>query len=68
MAGISAGNTLTQHGINDFKIIEYQDRVGGRTLHTGFGMKPDGSPYTIELGTNWVRIMSPMDEQCLDNR
>ena len=56
MAGVSAGNTLTQHGVEDFKIIEYQDRIGGRTLHTpDFGVKPDGSSYTIELGTNWVR-------------
>ena len=55
MAGISAGHSLTEAGVDDFKIIEYQDRIGGRTLHTQFGEKPDGSPYTVELGTNWVR-------------
>lgn len=54
MAGVSAGSTLTEQGITDFKIIEYQNRIGGRTLHTDFGQKPDGTPYTIELGTNWV--------------
>ena len=56
MAGISAGRKLTQHGIDDFKIIEYQDRVGGRTLHTTFGQKRGGSSYTVELGTNWACI------------
>lgn len=55
MAGVSAGKTLVENGIHDFKIIEYQHRVGGRTLHTGFGTKPDGSAWTVELGTNWVR-------------
>lgn len=67
MAGVSAGETLTRHGIDDFKIVEYQDRIGGRTLHTDFGVKPDGSPYTIELGTNWVRQpYLSFEEKCLD--
>lgn len=54
MAGLSAGKTLTQYGVHDFKIIEYQDRIGGRTLHTNFGTRPNGSSWTIELGTNWA--------------
>lgn len=54
MAGISAGHSLTQQDITDFKIIEFQDRIGGRTLHQKFGRKSDGSQYTVELGTNWV--------------
>jgi polyamine oxidase len=54
MAGISAGKALTEQGIHDFRIIEHQDRIGGRTIHTNFGTKPDGSSYTVELGTNWV--------------
>jgi hypothetical protein len=24
--------------------------------HTNFGKGPDGNPYTIELGANWVLI------------
>ena len=62
MAGISAGHSLTEAGVDDFKIIEYQDRIGGRTLHTHFGEKPDGSPYTVELGTNWVRVCRSIDD------
>lgn len=42
--------------MSDFVIIEYQDRIGGRTYHTTFGQQPGGLPYTIELGANWVRV------------
>ena len=58
MAGVSAGKTLTQHGIEDFKILEYQDRIGGRTLHAHFGTKTSGGSWTVELGTNWVSTPS----------
>ncbi len=35
-------------------ILEYNDVIGGRALHTEFGKQEDGSPYVIELGANWV--------------
>ena len=41
--------------MNDFLLIEYNGRVGGRVAHTTFGKKVDGTPYTIERGANWVR-------------
>lgn len=27
--------------------------------HTDFGRKPDGTPYVVELGANWVTIILP---------
>ncbi|PHH59034.1 hypothetical protein CDD81_3855 [Ophiocordyceps australis] len=53
-AGITAAQALTNESISDFLILEYQDRIGGRAHHTTFGKKPDGSPYTVELGANWI--------------
>lgn len=35
-------------------IIEYRDTLGGRVAHTDFGKDPNGDPYTVELGANWV--------------
>ncbi|KJZ77633.1 hypothetical protein HIM_02810 [Hirsutella minnesotensis 3608] len=55
MAGIAAAQALSNASISDFLILEYQDRIGGRAFHVPFGAKEDGSPYTIELGANWVQ-------------
>ncbi|KAH7010842.1 uncharacterized protein B0I36DRAFT_208792, partial [Microdochium trichocladiopsis] len=38
----------------DFLIIEHNDFIGGRVHHTTFGSRPDGTPYTVELGANWI--------------
>jgi len=46
---------LSNSSIHDFVIIEYRDTLGGRVAHTDFGKKPNGDPYTVELGANWVR-------------
>ncbi|KAL9637820.1 MAG: hypothetical protein Q9164_001963 [Protoblastenia rupestris] len=54
-AGITAAQTLSNASITDFLIVEYNDYIGGRIKDTTFGQKPDGSPYTIELGANWVQ-------------
>ncbi|KAM4064420.1 flavin containing amine oxidoreductase [Hirsutella rhossiliensis] len=54
MAGIAAAQALSNASISDFLILEYQDRIGGRAHHTTFGAKEDGSPYTVELGANWI--------------
>lgn len=59
MTGISAGAALSDAGITDFKIIEYQNRIGGRTLSTDFGIRSDNSTWKVELGTNWVRNFRP---------
>lgn len=40
--------------MNDFLILEYNDRIGGRAWHQPFGKKKDGKPYIIENGCNWV--------------
>lgn len=45
---------LTNASVHDFMILEYNDVIGGRAAHTGFGKQADGSPYILELGANWV--------------
>ena len=42
--------------MSDFLIVEYRNDIGGRVAHTTFGAKPDGTPYTVELGANWVGL------------
>lgn len=29
--------------------------------HTDFGKKPNGEPYTVEIGANWVSEPRPID-------
>ncbi|KAK4061428.1 hypothetical protein Trihar35433_9755 [Trichoderma harzianum] len=55
MAGITAAQALHNASVSDFVIIEYNDRIGGRAWHGGFGKKSDGSPYVIEYGCNWIQ-------------
>lgn len=54
IAGITAAQTLSSELIDDFVIIEHNDYIGGHVRHTSFGESPDGSPYTVELGANWI--------------
>ncbi|MCJ1223849.1 hypothetical protein MMC12_000492 [Toensbergia leucococca] len=54
-AGITAAQTLSNASVTDFLIVEYQPHIGGRVAHTTFGAKPDGTPYIVELGANWVQ-------------
>ncbi|KAK4934529.1 hypothetical protein LTR28_010616, partial [Elasticomyces elasticus] len=54
-AGVIAARTLTNNSIHDFIIVEYNGHLGGRVAHSTFGKKPDGTPYTVELGANWVQ-------------
>ena len=49
--------TLSNASVTDFLIVEYLDDIGGRVAHADFGSKPDGTPYVIELGANWVQIL-----------
>ena len=49
MAGISAGKTLSNNGIDNFLILEGGDDIGGRVKSTEFG------GVTVELGANWIQ-------------
>ncbi|XDG00984.1 hypothetical protein ABKA04_000599 [Annulohypoxylon sp. FPYF3050] len=55
VAGITAAQALSNASVSDFLIIERNDYIGGRVKHTNFGTKPDGTPYVVELGANWVQ-------------
>lgn len=46
--------------MDDFLILEYRDRIGGRAWHENFGQDKDGNPYVVEMGANWVRTAYPL--------
>ena len=50
---------ISDASVSDFLIVEYNSEIGGRVRHTEFGKDPDGKPYTVELGANWVCTKSP---------
>ena len=56
MAGISTAQTLTNNSVTDFLIVERNDRIGGRVRSAPFGTKSgkDRTPWTVELGANWL--------------
>ncbi len=60
-AGVTAAQTLANNNITDFLIVEYNRDLGGRVAHTTFGESPDGTPYTVELGANWVQGLQTDD-------
>lgn len=45
---------LSDGGVGDFLIVEYNSEIGGRCRHASFGQDENGKPYTVELGANWV--------------
>ena len=47
-----AQQALTNASVEDFLVVEYNGEIGGRVAHTTFGKKADGTPYTVELGSN----------------
>ncbi|KOC10810.1 polyamine oxidase [Aspergillus flavus AF70] len=55
ISGISAAQTLSKASVDDFLILEYRDRIGGRAWHENFGQDKDGNPYVVEMGANWVQ-------------
>lgn len=61
IAGVTAAQTLANNLITDFLIVEYRGDLGGRVAHTTFGAQPDGTPYIIELGANWVQGLQTDD-------
>ncbi|KAI5078844.1 hypothetical protein GOP47_0006515 [Adiantum capillus-veneris] len=56
MSGIMAAKTLSEHGIDDFLILDATDRIGGRMHQTTF------AGYTIEMGANWVEGVGGEEE------
>ncbi|KAL4927534.1 putative flavin containing polyamine oxidase [Aspergillus undulatus] len=55
MAGVTAAQALSDNSVSDFVILEYRDTLGGRVWHTDFGQDPNGEPYVIEYGANWIQ-------------
>ncbi|KAH7370446.1 putative flavin-containing polyamine oxidase [Rhexocercosporidium sp. MPI-PUGE-AT-0058] len=55
IAGIAAAKALSENGVEDFIIVEYNEEIGGRCHHTSFGEDRNGDPYTVELGANWIQ-------------
>ncbi|KAL9100734.1 MAG: hypothetical protein Q9163_003919 [Psora crenata] len=55
VSDVGTQQALSNASITDFLIVEYNSDIGGRVAHTTFGKQPDGTPYTIELGANWVQ-------------
>jgi polyamine oxidase len=54
-AGITAAQAMSNASMTDFIIVDVNSYIGGRVAHTTFGKDPDGNPYTVELGENWVQ-------------
>jgi spermine oxidase len=50
VAGISAAVKLIENGFEDVKILEAENRIGGRLLSVPFGSKNE----IIDLGAQWV--------------
>ena len=48
MSGVAAARTLEVNGIEDFIVLEAEDRIGGRIREY------DGVGVNIELGANWI--------------
>ncbi|KAL4917680.1 amine oxidase [Aspergillus aurantiobrunneus] len=55
MAGVTAAQALSNASVDDFVILEYRDTLGGRVWNSDFGQDPNGDPYVIEFGANWVQ-------------
>eukprot|EP00494_Astrolonche_serrata_P028925 UN29192 len=53
MAGVTAGYTLSEHDMNDFILLEAQDKLGGRMDSLEITLQ-DGSTLVIEDGANWI--------------
>lgn len=67
VAGISAAQALSNASITDFLVIDRNAYIGGRLAHTTFGSKPDGTPYTVELGANWIQGLGAADAAAPEN-
>ena len=52
VAGVMAAETLHRRGIDNFKIIEARDTLGGRMKSFSFGAP--GKEHVLELGADWI--------------
>lgn len=52
---------MSNASMTDFIIVDVNSYIGGRVAHTTFGKDPNGKPYTIELGANWVQGLGSED-------
>ena len=52
VAGVMAAETLHRRGIDNFKIIEARETLGGRMKSFPFGA--EDRQYTLELGADWI--------------
>lgn len=48
MAGITAAQTLSTHGVTNFLILEGKDRIGGRLKDMDF------EGIRMEVGAQWI--------------
>ncbi|KAH8602191.1 putative flavin-containing polyamine oxidase [Bisporella sp. PMI_857] len=55
VAGVTAAQALSNASVTDFLLVDVNSYIGGRVAHTTFGKDPDGNPFTVELGANWVQ-------------
>ncbi|KAA1475714.1 amine oxidase [Dentipellis sp. KUC8613] len=53
VAGVIAARSLHEKGIDNFKIVEARDELGGRMNAFKFGAP--GKQVTLELGANWIQ-------------
>lgn len=54
VAGITAAQALRENNISDFIIVDGNNHIGGRLYPANFGKSPEGIPYRVEQGANWV--------------
>lgn len=47
IAGLAAATHLSQHDMNDYIVLEAQDRIGGRICSTEISMKTYHSTLTL---------------------
>jgi Flavin containing amine oxidoreductase len=52
VTGVMAAETLHRRGINNFKIVEARETLGGRMKNFSFGAAD--REYVLELGADWI--------------
>jgi hypothetical protein len=52
VTGVMAAETLHRRGIDNFKIVEAREMLGGRMKSFSFGAA--GREYVLELGADWI--------------
>jgi hypothetical protein len=52
VTGVMAAETLHRRGVDNFKIVEAREMLGGRMKSFSFGAA--GREYVLELGADWI--------------